>query len=156
MGGLGSGRRGLSDEEKRQRGTFRADHSEEARAAKAAEKVVTGPWLTKIPEPEMPLNSAGRAKYDELTKLLFEQNKLTKVTCMECELVALHWQNIQDRIAKGKAPSSDALKQVASITARLRIAENAPAIANPNEKSRFAGSGFANRRTSPIRLRGHS
>lgn len=147
------GRHALSDAEKRARGTFREDQSEAAYAAKRAEKVVVGPWLTSIPDPEMPLNDVGKAKYMELAKLLFDQNKLTKVTCMDCEIVALHWQNVQARMAAGKAPSSDSLKQIASITQRLRIAEDAPAIANPNQKSRFEGSGFANNRSTPFRLR---
>lgn len=150
------GRHSLSDAEKKRRGTFRADQSEEAYAAKRGEKVVQGPWLTVIPEPEMPLNPAGRAKYDEITNLLFAQNKLTKVTCMDCEVLALHWQNVQARVAAGKAPSADSLKQISAITQRLRIAEDAPAIANPNEKSRFEGSGFANRRSTPFRLRPYS
>lgn len=147
------GRNALSDEEKRKRGTFRADQSEAAYAAARAEKVIVGPWLTAIPDPEMPLNEIGKAKYDQVTKLLFEQNKLTKVTCMDCEVLALHWQNVQGRIAAGKAPSSDSLKQISAITQRLRIAEDAPAIANPNQKSRFEGSGFSSSRNSPIRLR---
>lgn len=143
----------LSDATKKARGTFRADKSEEVYAAKRAEKVVVGPWLSSIPEPDMPLDENGRAKYDELTKILFEQNKLTKVTCMDCELVALHWQGIKARIAAGKAPSSDSLKQIASITQRLRIAEDAPAIANPTQRNKFASIGTANRVLSTHRLR---
>lgn len=147
------GRQALSDEEKKKRGTFREDQSEATYAAKRAEKVVIGPWLTSIPDPEMPLNEIGKAKYVQVTKLLFDQNKLTKVTCMDCEVLSLHWQNVQARVAAGKAPSADSLKQISAITQRLRIAEDAPAIANPNQKSRFEGSGFANRRSSPFRLR---
>lgn len=150
------GRHALSDAEKKAKGTFRPDQSEAVYSAKRAEKVIVGPWLTSIPDPEMPLNAVGRAKYDEITKLLFDQNKLTKVTCMDCEILALHWQNVQGRIAAGKAPSSDSLKQISTITQRLRIAEDAPAIANPNQKNRFEGSGFSNNRASPIRLRPYS
>lgn len=156
MGGKGSGGNGrLTDAEKRAKGTYRSDRSDEVYAAKAAEKVITGPWLTSIPEPTLPLNEVGRAKYNDITKILFQGNKLTAVTCMDCEVLALHWQSVEAKIAAGKAPSTDSLKQIASITARLRIAEDAPAIANPNQKNRFAGSGFSNSRTSPITLRPH-
>ena len=147
------GRPALSDAAKKASGTFRADRSEEAYAAKRAEKVIVGPWLTAIPEPEMPLNAVGRAKYDEITNLLFAQNKLTKVTCMDCEVLALHWQGVQARIEKGKAPSSDSLKQITAITQRLRIAEDAPAIANPTQRNKFASVGTANRVLSSFRLR---
>lgn len=147
------GRHSLSDEEKKRRGTFRESSSEQALAAKRAEKVVRGPWLSQIPEPENPLNEVGRAMYDKYTKLLFEQNKLTLVTCIDCELLALHWQGIRARSDAGKAPSSDALKQVATITQRLRIAEDAPAIADPSRKSKFASVGSADRVLSTFRLR---
>ena len=56
MDGRGTGRgHRLSDEEKKRRGTFRADTSEEAHRARAAEKIVSGPWLSQIPKPTLPL-----------------------------------------------------------------------------------------------------
>lgn len=147
------GRYALSDEEKRKRGTFRADQSEAAYAAKRAETVVVGPWLKSIPEPTIPLDAVGRAEYDRLTKLLFNGNKLTEVTCGDCERMAVMKQQMASRLAAGKSVSMDLIKRMDAISVRLRIAEDAPAIANPNQKSRFEGSGFANRRSSPIRLR---
>lgn len=150
------GRHSLSDEEKKRRGTFREDTSAAALAAKRAEKVIVGPWLTKIPVPEMPLNEVGRARYDLLAGILFNNNKLTEATCMDCQLVALHWQGVKARIEAGKPPSSDSLKQIASITQRLRIAEDAPAIANPDHKNKFASIGTANRVLSTFRLRAAS
>lgn len=154
MGGKGSGGHNrISDEEKRRRGTFHADRSEEVYAKRAAEKVVVGPWLTSIPEPTIPLEEVGRAEYNRLTKLLFENNKLTQVTCSYCELVAVMQQQMVARLAAGKTVSMDLIKRKDSILARLRVAEDAPAIANPNQKNRFAGSGFSNNRASPYRLR---
>lgn len=154
MGGVGSGGRNrLSDAEKQARGTFDPSRSEAAYAKAAADKVIVGPWLTYIPEPTVPLNPVGRAEYDKLTKLLFEGNKLTTVTCGDCERLAVMKQQMVERLEAGKPVSMDLIKRMDSISVRLRIAEDAPAIANPNEKSRFAGSGFANSRTSPIRLR---
>ncbi len=143
----------IGDEEKKRRGTFRADESEAVLNAKAGAKVITGIFLPKVPDPEMPLNAVGRAKYDEIAALLFEQNKLTKVTCMDCEILALHWQGIQARIEAGKAPSSDSLKQFASITQRLRIAEDAPAIADPTRRNKFDSIGNAAGVLSTFRLR---
>lgn len=157
MGGRGSGGHNrLSDAEKKARGTFRPDCSDEVYAAKAASKVVTGPWLSAIPEPSIPLNAVGRAKYDQIAKLLFEGNKLTQVTVGDCERMAVMHQQMHDRLNAGKSVSMDLIKRMDAISVRLRIAEDAPAIANPNQKSRFAGVGFSNSRTSPIRLRASS
>lgn len=157
MGGFGSGGRGRkSDAEKIASGTFRADRSEETYAARAAEKVVVGPWLTAIPEPTIPLSEVGRKKYDEIADLLFKNNKLTKVTCGDCERMAVMHQQMHERLKAGKSVSMDLIKRMDSISVRLRIAEDAPAIANPNEKSRFEGAGFSNSRSSPFRLRAYS
>ena len=153
MGGRGSGGGRLSDEEKKAKGTFKPSRSDAVYDARAAAKVITGPWLTAIPEPSLPLNEAGRAKYDELANLLFQGNKLTKVTCMDCEVVALHWQNVQAKVAAGLPPSTDTLKQIASITARLKIAEEAAPIANPAQRNKFASIGTANNVVSTFRLR---
>lgn len=156
MGGIGSGGNGrLTDAEKRAKGTYRSDRSDEVYAARAAEKVITGPWLTSIPEPTIPLNAVGKAKYDEITALLFAGNKLTKVTCGDCERYSVMHQQMHERLTAGKAVSMDLIKRMDAISVRLRIAEDAPAIANPNQKNRFAGSGFSNSRTSPITLRPH-
>lgn len=143
----------LSDEEKKRRGTFRADQSEEVYRARAAQKVVTGSTLSAVPDPEMPLNEIGLGKYRELTELLLSQGKLTKITCMDCEMIALHWQNVRARVATGKSASSDSLKQITAITQRLRIAEDAPEIESPDKKSRFTGCGFAYQRSTPYRVR---
>lgn len=153
MGGNGSGRHRLTDEEKKRRGTFRADQSDAVYAAKAAEKVVIGPWLTAIPKSTIPLNEIGQAKYDELTNLLFNQNKLTTVTCGDCERMAVMHQQMHERLSNGKPVPMDLIKRMDAISVRLRIAEDAPPIANPNERNRFEGSGFSNSRSSPYRLR---
>lgn len=155
MGGRGSGGGRLSDEEKKAKGTFKQSRSEAVYDARAAAKVITGPWLTKIPEPTIPLNEIGRAKYDEFTKLLFDGNKLTTVTCGDCERYAVMHQQMHARLAKGEMVPQQLLNAMNSISVRLRIAENAAPIANPNEKKRFAGAGFSNRRSSPFTLRPH-
>lgn len=152
MGGTNSGRR-VSDEEKRKKGSYQPCRSEEANAKRAAEKIISGPWLKSIPEPQIPLGEVGRKKYDEYANLLFKGNKLTSVTCDDCERFAVLWEQMHEARAAGRKVSMQAINRMDAIAARLRIADEAPAIANPNQKNRFAGSGFSNQRSSPIRLR---
>lgn len=141
-----------TDAEKKAEGTFRASRSEEVYNAAAGAKVVTGVFLARIPEPTIPLNAAGKAQYDKLTKLLFEQNKLTEVTCGDCERMAVMHQQMVDRLEKGKNVPIDLIKRMDAISVRLRIAENATTIASPGAKNRFEGSGFSHSRVSAFRL----
>lgn len=142
-----------TDAEKKAEGTFRASRSEEAYNAAAGAKVITGVFLTQIPKPTVPLTEVGKAQYDKLTKLLFEQNKLTEVTCGDCERMAVMHQQMVDRLNSGKNVPIDLIKRMDAISVRLRIAENAPAVASPGGKNRFEGSGFSNARVSAFRLR---
>ena len=151
MGSGGHNR--LSDAEKKARGTFRPDHSEAVLNAAAGAKVITGHFLPKVPEPSIPLNAEGKKKYLEIANLLFEQNKLTVVTCGDCERMAVMHQQMHARLEAGKPVSMDLIKRMDAISIRLRIAENAPTIANPNQRNKFEGSGFSNSRNSPFRLR---
>lgn len=154
MGGKGSGRhRSMTDEQKKDKGTFRADQSEDALNAKLAEKIVIGPWLSKIPEPTIPLTAVGRSYFDQYTKLLFEQQKLTVVTFGDCEMLAVMRQQMHERLKQGKSVSMDLIKRIDSISARLRIADEAPSIADPGKKNRFEGSGFSNSRNPTFGLR---
>jgi hypothetical protein len=147
MGGIGSGGHNkIGDDEKRRRGTFRADRSEEARAQAAAAKVVTGPWLTSIPEPELPLNEVGRKKYDELTKVLFDANKLTAVTRMAAEQVAVLFQEQHARLSAGKSVPASLSDKLQRALSTLKIAEDAKPIENPEgKKNKFARCGFSSR-----------
>lgn len=143
----------LSDAEKKAKGTFRADQSEAVYAARAGANVITGVFLSRIPEPTIPLNDDGLAKYDEYTKLLFDQNKLTVVTCGDCERYAVMHQQMCARLSAGKNVPMDLIKRMDAISIRLRIAENAPTIASPGAKNRFEGAGFSNSKSSAYRLR---
>lgn len=147
MGGRGSGgHNGLSDEEKRRRGTFRADRSEEARGDAAAANVVTGPWLTSIPEPELPLNEHGRRKYKELTEVLFSANKLTAITRMAAEQVAVLFQEQHSRLSAGKSVPASLSDKLQRALSTLKIAEDARPIDNPEgRKNKFARCGFSSR-----------
>lgn len=142
----------LSDEEKKAKGTFRPDRSEEVYAERAGSKVITGVFLSKIPKPSLPLNTVGKAMYDKMARLLFEQNKLTEVTCQDCENLGLIQQQMHARIEAGKSVSADMIKRKDAILVRLRLAENAPAVASPGARNRFEGSGFSYSRLSSFRL----
>lgn len=147
MGGVGSGGNNrLTDEDRKRRGTFRPDRTDAERDAAAAARVVNGPWLREIPEPKLPLNEVGRQKYDELTTMLFEQNKLTLVTCMIAEEAASLFQEKHRRMAAGKPVPASLSTQLQRALGQLKIAEDAPPIANPaGKKNKFAECGFSSR-----------
>lgn len=152
MGGRGSGGwNRLSDEEKKARGTFRADQSEEVYGAKRAATIITGPWLSSIPEPDFPLTDIGRAKYDEWTQELFDQKKLTKIAVTRASALALQFQKIAKRASEGKDVSASDQAKFQSGLRDLDIAQHAKVTAEPG-KSRFADVGFADKKSSPIRL----
>lgn len=154
MGGQGSGGSNrLSDAEKKARGTFRPDHSDEVYNAQQAAKILQGPWLNEVPEPDYPLNEFGRAAYDGWTRLMLEQGKLTKVAASLAGLAAVLKQKIKGRLETGKSVSTDDIKTLARLEADMGVAENAPVIGNKPERSRFADAGFANKRTPTFRLR---
>lgn len=148
MGGFGSGGHNrLSDEEKKRRGTFREKDSEAAFNQRAAAKVVSGPWLSEIPASELPLNKIGQRKYDELTRLLFDQGKLTTVTRMQAEIAARLWEKMADLQKKGRYPTASDTNQLQRAMQALRIAEDAQPIASPGgTQNRFALNGFSSRR----------
>jgi len=150
MGSGGTNR--LSDEEKKRPGPFLADLSEEVYALNAGAKIVQGPWLSEIPEPDFALRPEGRAKYNEWTKELFEQNKLTLITVTQASALALQYQQIVKRSSEGKDIPAAVFAKFQSGMRDLNIAQNAKVTAGPT-KSRFADSGFSNRRLSPFRLR---
>lgn len=155
MGGRGSGGRNrLSDEEKKRRGTFRPDNSDAVYDQRAAARVIAGPWLSSIPDPEYPLNEIGMAKYRELTEPLFRDNKLTAVTVMRASTAALLHQKFHAYALAGKPISGSDVAQMRGILADLDIANSAPPIADPNGKrNKFAQAGFASRRTAQVTLR---
>lgn len=151
MGGRGSGGANkLSDEEKRRRGTFRPSRSEETYKEAAGAKVVAGPWLTTIPEPGLPLDEVGRRKYDEITKALFDQTKLTMATVLIAEQYALQYQQVHKRLSEGRNVPASTTQLLDKMLRDLRIAEEAPVIASPGEKqSKFRRVGFSTRLAPP-------
>lgn len=153
MGGYGSGRRiQSSDEDKKARGVFRADRSEEAVLSKKVAKLFVGPWLTEIPEPELPLGEVGRAKYFELTRALKEQGKLSKPLIMRAEMAAMMWEKIHDLKARGEYPSGSDQSQLQRALDALDLANKATPIDNPDKKNKFEGHGWANKKKATFRL----
>lgn len=153
MGIDGRGRPRLSDEEKRRRGTFQSPYSDEKYAAKDAAKVITGIFLAKVDEPELPLNEIGRKKYFELATMLLDGGKLTTVTRMNCEATASVWQKMHATLESGKPIPAQVTNQYNSMMRDLRVAENAPSIATENQKNKFAAIGNANTVLQTFRLR---
>lgn len=134
MGGIGSGRRNL-------KGTPpRKDSVSEASA-----QVLSGPWLQAIPAPTMPLGDVGRAKYEELTRMLFDRNRLTHTALGWAENAAVLYEQIHIRLEQKKPVSVRLNEGFQRSLAALRIAEDAAPITNPNRISKFAIHGFANR-----------
>lgn len=155
MGGIGSGGSNrLSDEEKKARGTFRKSNSDQVYEARAAAKVVSGPWLSEIPKPELPLNELGEKKYNELARILFDNNALTTITRMQAETAAMLFEKFDRLLRENKSPSASDLTQYQRALAALGIAENAPTIASPGaHQKKFSGFGFSARLRPPQRVR---
>jgi hypothetical protein len=151
--GFGSGGHNkLSEAEKlRRNGKVKASRTDEAYAQRAAEKIVVGPWLSDIPDPEYPLNEIGRKKYFELARAMFEQRKLTLTTKMLAEQVAVLHQQIFQRLSEGQQVPTNMSEKIQRVILQLGIAENGPTIASPPEKAtKFTYSGFANRRPQKV------
>lgn len=152
MGGPGSGPPPLSDEEKRKRGTFRPDQSEQVYNERRGARVVSGPWKTSIDEPTLPLGEIGKVEYRKYAQMLLEQNKLTMVSQNVAQLAAAQWEKIHAEMAAGKTPSASAWTQMNRTIAQLGIAEKATPVGGPRS-NKFEACGFANDKHSAFRLR---
>lgn len=135
----------VSDAQKKAKGQFQPDRSEAAYAERLAAKVVSGPWLHQIPEPGLPLNEVGRKKYDELTKMLFDQNKLTLSTAGLAEQAASLYQEQHKRMSAGQNVPAYLADKIQRALSGLKIAEHAAPITNPDRVNKFEHVGFANR-----------
>lgn len=145
----------ISDEEKKRRGTFRADESKQARINRAAQKIITGVFLTKIPEPSFPLGPKGsvrRDEYDQITKMLFEQGKLTEVNVKWAEAAAITKGEIHAALEAGKNVSSKNIEAYKAILSKLDIAEKSHNIASPGKQNKFEGHGWSHKAGAPVRI----
>lgn len=145
----------LTDEEKKKRGTFRADQSAEALDKKIASKIITGVFISKIPEPSMPLGKRGDLRYDkymELAQLMMDQGNLTTITVDWAQVAAAAWGDMHDALAKGKQIPKHTMETYKSITNKILIAEKAPNIGTPAKQNKFEGHGWSHKAGSEIRL----
>lgn len=147
------GRVSLSDEEKKRRGTFDPRYSEENRTAAAAEKIITGVFLPRIPEPDLPLNDVGRMKYFELTEIMLQAKTLTTVMKEYAQQYAALYQSMHSRMGDGKTVPAAMTRQIDVLLSKMRVAENAKPIDPTAPKKRFDKIGTLAPRSSPIRLR---
>lgn len=154
MGGMGSGGHNkLSDAEKKRKGTFRKDQSASAHRAKQAQKVVSGPWLQKIPDPTLKLDDVARAKYFEYAQHLMDQGTLTKFTCETVQMAALRYSRLQSILDEDRVPPAYLINQIEKDLEKLTIAETAAPIVGGPKRSRFAGVGFSQDRSAQISVR---
>jgi hypothetical protein len=145
----------LSDEEKKRRGTFRANQSADAQRARLASKIVTGVFLSEIPEPTLPLGEKGsvrRNEYDRLAQMLYEQGNLTHITLRLAEVAANTYGQMHDALSTGKTVSKHLGDLYYRTIAKLEVLEKAPNIASPGKKNKFEGHGWAHKAGSAVRL----
>lgn len=120
---------------------------------KGADKIVTGPWISEIPEPDLPLGRLGKKRYGELCRALLEQQKLTVVTLALVEQVAVLTDEQERRIKAKLGIPLGLTDKMQRALAQLKIAEGARQIGGHPRENKFAGSGFAHRGAAPVRLR---
>jgi hypothetical protein len=100
-----TGRPPLSDAEKKLRGTLDPRWTEEARAQRAEDKVVSlfgGDRVEEIPPPPAGLTEKAQAEYWRWTRRLHEVGRLTQVWVEKCAFYAVRKHSIETRLAQGK------------------------------------------------------
>lgn len=143
------GRPSLSDDEKRRRGTYDPRYSAEVRAEAALAKVVSFPTLREIPECMFPLDVEGQKLYDELSRVLFEQKRLTVLSHAELSALCGGMSAERDKISKGKSASSVAFIRFLERIDKLQKAAVDRAYAGSSTEDRpnkFARNGFSARK----------
>lgn len=143
------GRPALSDAEKKARQTFDPRYSEQARGQAASAKVIAFPSLQDIPSCSFPLDDEGQRIYDDLTRTLFEQGRLTVLTHLEISALAGGISAERAKISAGKSASAIAFVRFLERVDKLQRASVDRAYAGSSTEGRsnkFARSGFAARR----------
>lgn len=144
-GPLGKERLRLEDRKSdREQKRLQTNSKDKAKAARDEAKVLAGPWLHEIPPSKYPLDAAGKAAYDYVTRLLFDANKLTWVSKEIAETYALFEMRKNKAIEAGKMPTGLDLRESKKILQYLGIADNAPKLSEHADKeSKFKRVGFA-------------
>lgn len=119
----------------------------------AGAKIVTGAFLPKVPEPELPLGKVAKKKYLELATDLLNEGKLTKISRMQAEAVAASFGEIHRCITAGVKVSAALQRQYETGLYRLHLAEQAKLASEANVANKFAHSGFAYSRSEKVTIR---
>lgn len=146
------GRKALSDAEKKSRGTYRADRSEEARLGRAVGKVLAFPIMSEIPSSGIafPDRSRGDLVYKEFCSDLMRAGLLTKISQKWIEQFALSEHTIAAYIAQGKLVPVRIMEMRRSALLELKMLNVDQEIVSRQMKSnRFATNGFPTRLGSP-------
>ena len=149
-------RPGLSDEEKRARGTFDARYSEAAKSARAESNVVAifGDRLEAIPDPTVPLAASALTFYRKWSQRLFDLGKLTELAVMEVQAAAAAQHGIEVRMREGKLPRGQDQQAVTRFLNRMReLNVDAPSSPSQVGVSKWSQLGFAKRSPLPAAKR---
>lgn len=144
------GRHPLSDEEKKRRGTFREEQSDNSRRVSAVGNVLAFPTLTNVPPCSFPLpeNGKGMHTYNSWCRDLIEAGLLTKVSLAFIEQLAIADHTIEQAILSGKTPPGRATNDRGTALRRLELLNvDQNLVAGQTKKGVFGKNGF------PARLR---
>lgn len=142
------GRNALSDEEKKRRGTFRPDKSEEARKAEAVGNVLAFPVLTTIPPCSFPFekDSKGDQAYKKWATDLFNAGLLTEISKAQVEQYALTEHNIASYFASGKPVPARQLDLRRAALVKLEMLNvDTNLVESKTQSGVFKTNGFAGR-----------
>lgn len=144
------GRPALTDAEKREKGTFDPRYSAEARAAAAAEKVVSFPELVEIPSCRFRLTPGGHGEkvYTELMRRLHEQRRLTMMMHLKVEAIAAGIEDIHRKVDEGlrvPATAYTTLLQAVEKIERMNVDRAFPG-SSAESTNKFSRNGFAQRK----------
>lgn len=139
MGGQGSGRRPNPHK-------MTAEDLNDYRSSKVVQ-LFAHPRLDTIPDPDFPLNEAGKAKYRELAEMLLKAGQLTIITKGMAESAALAHGEMFARLESGKSVSANLISRYQSALGQISLLDvdkNTPG-ATAQKQNRFRHSGFAQR-----------
>lgn len=142
------GKPGLSDEEKKARGTFDPRYSASAKSARSESNIVSifGDRLEAVPEPSVPLTPTADQFYRKWAQRLFDMGKLTELAVIEVQAAANAQHAIETRMRDGKLPRAGDQTAITRFLNRMReLNVDAPASSSQVSVSKWSAIGFAAR-----------
>lgn len=142
----------LSDAEKKRRGTFKPEKSEEARARKAVDNVMAFPVLDEVPRCRWPLkpNGLGLQSYTSWCRRLINAGLLTDVSLGYVEQFAIAEDKIEKRLDGGLDVPDKAMEVRRSALMKLEALNvDTSLVPNQAQKGAFGKNGFAGRLRDP-------